>query len=88
MSAIAAYNKSMGLVAPLTFLGSCNRGVVERWLEEVLLPHLKPGMVLVMDNASFHKGGRIRELVEAAGCQLLYLPPYSPDLNPIEQCWS
>ncbi|MEG4010288.1 transposase, partial [Microcoleus sp. Pol11C1] len=42
----------------------------------------------VMDNATFHKGGRIRELIETAGCQLLYLPPYSPDLNKIEQCWS
>ncbi|MEM9245691.1 MAG: transposase [Cyanobacteria bacterium P01_F01_bin.153] len=44
--------------------------------------------VLVLDNASFHKGDRIREVVHAAGCELIYLPPYSPDLNPIEQCWS
>ena len=48
---------------------------------------ISPGKVLVLDNASFHKGGRIRDLVEEAGCELLYLPPYSPDLNPIEQCW-
>jgi len=41
-----------------------------------------------MDNATFHKGGRISQLIEDAGCQLLYLPPYSPDLNKIEQCWS
>ena len=41
-----------------------------------------------MDNATFHKGGRIEQLIENAGCQLLYLPPYSPDLNKIEQCWS
>ncbi len=43
---------------------------------------------MILDNATFHKGGRIQELIEQAGCQLLYLPPYSPDLNKIEQCWS
>ena len=85
--AIGAYGVKEGLFAPMTFAGSCNRGVVERWLEEMLLPQLSPGKVLVLDNASFHKGGRIRDLVEEAGCELLYLPPYSPDLNPIEQCW-
>ena len=82
-----AYGVKEGLFAPMTFDGSCNRSVLEKWLEEVLLPQLSPGKVLVLDNASFHKGGRIRELVEGAGCELLYLPPYSPDLNPIEQCW-
>ncbi|MFO7145145.1 IS630 family transposase, partial [Arthrospira sp. PCC 8006] len=46
------------------------------------------GQTLVLDNATFHKGGRIPELVEAAQCRLLYLPPYSPDLNKIEKCWS
>lgn len=87
VSAIAAYGRD-GLLAPMTFEGSCNRGVVEKWLEELLLPQLSAGKVLILDNASFHKGGKIRELVEQAGCKLLYLPPYSPDLNPIEQCWS
>jgi transposase len=62
--------------------------VLETWLESCLLPTLTIGQVVVMDNATFHKGGRIRELIETAGCQLLYLPPYSPDLNKIEQCWS
>ena len=87
ISAIAAYSIKDGLLAPMTFEGSCNREVVETWLEKVLLPHLSPDKVLVLDNASFHQGGRIRDLVEKAGCELLYLPPYSPDLNPIEQCW-
>ena len=87
VSAIAAYGTD-GLGAPMTFEGSCNRGVLEKWLEEVLLPQLPGGKVLILDNASFHKGGRIRELLEQVGCKLLYLPPYSPDLNPIEQCWS
>ncbi|CDM96750.1 transposase (fragment) [Limnospira indica PCC 8005] len=53
-----------------------------------IIPTLKPGQTLVLDNATFHKGGRIAELVEAAQCRLLYLPPYSPDLNKIEKCWS
>jgi transposase len=61
--------------------------VFETWLESCLLPTLKAGQVVVMDNATFHKGGRIEELIQDAGCTLLYLPPYSPDLNKIEQCW-
>ena len=76
------------LLAPLTFEGSCHRRLFEKWLEQHLLPVLKTGQVVILDNASFHKGGRIRELIEAAGCHLLYLPPYSPDLNPIERWWA
>jgi len=53
-----------------------------------MLTTLVIGQVVVMDNATFHKGGRIEELIQDAGCTLLYLPPYSPDLNKIEQCWS
>ncbi len=53
-----------------------------------MLPILEPGQVVVMDNATFHKGGRIEQLFQDSGCKLLYLPPYSPDLNKIEQCWS
>ena len=52
------------------------------------MPKLVPGQVVILDNATFHKGGRIQNLVEQAGCQLIYLPPYSPDLNKIENCWS
>jgi transposase len=62
--------------------------VFETWLENCLRTTLKAGQVLVMDNATLDKGGRISQLIEDAGCQLLYLPPYSPDLNKIEQCWS
>ena len=67
--------------APLTFEGSCNRHVVEAWLSESLLPQLQSGDIIIMDNATFHKGQTITELVEAAGCEIWYLPPYSPDLN-------
>jgi len=76
------------LIAPFTVEGACNRTVFETWLETCLLATLVTGQVVVMDNATFHKGGRIEQLIEDAGCQLLYLPPYSPDLNKIEQCWS
>ena len=84
---IAALCKQ-NLIAPFTFVGACNRIVFESWLETCLLPILEPGQFVVMDNATFHKGGRIQQLIEDAGCKILYLPPYSPDLNKIEKCWS
>jgi transposase len=58
---------------------------LRRKLETTLLPTLQVGQVVVMDNATFHKGRRIEQLIENMGCKLLYLPPYSPDLNKIEQ---
>ncbi len=68
--------------------GPTTRGVFEAYLERVLAPTLRPGQVVVMDNLSAHKGGRVREIIEGRGCEVLYLPPYSPDLNPIEQAFS
>jgi transposase len=76
---------NQNLIAPFTVEGACNRRVFEMWLETCLLPALAPGQVVVMDNATFHKGGRIEQLIQNAGCKVLYLPPYSPDLNKIEQ---
>lgn len=76
------------LLAPFTIEGSCNRSVFETWLKTCLLPVLQPGQVLVIDNATFHKGGNIDNLLAQVGCSVLYLPPYSPDLNKIERCWS
>lgn len=76
------------LLAPFTVEGACNRVVFETWLETCLVPVLEPGQVVIVDNATFHKGGCIEQLIEQAGAQLLYLPPYSPDLNKIENCWS
>jgi hypothetical protein len=61
------------LMAPFTVVGSCIRTVVEIWLETCLIPLLSPGQVVVMDNATFHKGGNIEQLIEEAGCQLLYI---------------
>jgi transposase len=68
--------------------GSTTKAVFETYAERVLAPALTPGQVVVMDNLSSHKGPRIRELVEGRGCELLYLPPYSPDLNPIEEAFA
>ncbi len=76
------------LMAPFTIEGSCNRTVFEIWLKTCLIPLLKPGQIVVMDNATFHKGGNIEQVIQEAGCQLLYLPAYSPDFNKIERCWS
>ena|ERR687885_17760 len=84
---IAALRKGQ-LLAPFTVEGSCNRNVFETWLETCLIPVLEPGQVVIVDNATFHKGGCIEQLIREAGCELLYLPPYSPDLNKIERCWS
>ena len=67
-------------------LKACN--IVRDWFENQLCPVLKPGQVVILDNASFHKSRKLKELAEAAKCELLYLPPYSPDLNPIEKFWA
>jgi transposase len=64
--------------------GAVNRDVFEAFVDQVLAPTLAPGDVVVMDNLSSHKGARARELIETRGAALLFLPPYSPDLNPIE----
>jgi len=76
------------LIAPLLFQGTCNTQVFNAWLQETLLPVLKPGTLLVLDNASFHRSEQTQRLVKQAGCQLLFLPPYSPHLNPIEKLWA
>lgn len=73
--------------APFMFQGHCNTATFEVYIEKVLVPTLKEGMTVIIDNASFHKSARIKQLIMDANCQLVYLPPYSPDLNPIEHCW-
>ena len=76
------------ILAPMTFYGTCNSILFIAWVEKMLIPELKPGQTVIMDNASFHKSPIIKNLIEAAGCTLVYLPPYSPDLNPIEKFWA
>ncbi len=77
-----------GLGPCLAVEGSTTREVFEAYMEGVLAPMLRPGRMVVMDNLSAHKGGKVKKIIEARGCELLYLPPYSPDLNPIEQAFS
>ncbi|MBA2377489.1 MAG: transposase [Rubrobacter sp.] len=77
---IAGY-RDRALIAPITVEGSCNRSVFEVWLETCLIPQLQPGEWVIVDNATFHHGGQIAQLIESAACQLVYLPPYLPDFN-------
>ena len=77
-----------GLGPCLAVEGPTRREGFEAYLERVLASSLRPGQVVVLDNLSAPKGGRVKEIVEGAGCELIYLPPYSPDLNPIEQAFS
>lgn len=74
-------------MAPCWFTGSTDTLVFNTWLEHHLLPTLLPGMTIIMDNARFHKSVETADIIERAGCRLLFLPPYSPDLNPIEHRW-
>ena len=78
-------NKS---IAPMVFNGSCNTNLFESWVEQFLIKELKPNQVVIMDNASFHKSQRTKELIKSVGCRIIFLPPYSPDLNPIEKFWA
>ena len=77
-----------GVVAPLVLDGPINATAFEAYVEQFLAPTLKPGDIVVMDNLSSHKGPKVRALIEAVGAKLLYLPPYSPDFNPIEKLFS
>ena len=69
-------------------IGNTTTMVFEAYVEQVLCPNLKNGQVMVMDNLSDHKGARVKELIEQWGCELLYLPPYSPDYNSTEEAFS
>ena len=72
-------------IAPWHFPGYCNTEGMLTWVEKELIPCLNPRMTVIWDNASFHKSPKLKSLIETAGCHLLFLPPYSPDLNPIEK---
>ncbi len=76
------------ILAPFCFQGTCNTDLFNLWVETCLVPVLKPGQVVILDNATFHKSEKTKALIESANCTLLFLPPYSPDLNPIETFWA
>ena len=79
---------SQGMRCSTVVDGPVNGDIFEAFIEHVLVPKLKPGDVVIMDNLSSHKRARTRELIEGAEASLLFLPPYSPDLNPIEMVFS
>jgi transposase len=77
-----------GMTAPMVLDGAMNGIAFRAYVEQVLVPTLIPGDIIVMDNLPAHKAEGVRQTIEVAGCQLLYLPPYSPDFNPIEKAFS
>jgi transposase len=77
-----------GMVAPMVLDGPINRDAFVAYVRQVLVPGLSPGDIVIMDNLSSHKTPAARDAIEAAGARLLFLPPYSPDFNPIEQAFS
>jgi len=77
-----------GVIAPGVFDGAINGALFLAWVEQVLVPTLRPGDIVVMDNLSSHKRAAVRQTIEAAGAALRFLPPYSPDLNPIEMLFA
>jgi transposase len=77
-----------GLQAVMTIMGATDVKVMLAFVEQVLAPELLEGDIVVLDNLSAHKDPRVIAAIEAAGASVLFLPPYSPDLNPIEECWS
>ena len=76
------------IIAPYGYTGTCNSELFLRWVQEMLIPNLNENQIVIMDNASIHKSPKIREAIEKVGCELIYQPPYSPDLNPIEHTWA
>jgi transposase len=79
---------SHGVEAVMTIEGATDADVFRVYVEQVLRPTLRPGDIVLMDNLRAHKAAGIREAIEQADAQVMYLPPYSPDLSPIEPCWS
>lgn len=77
-----------GITATMTVEGALDRAAFDAFVAQVLVPSLQPGQVVVWDNLSVHKSALAQRLIAAAGCQLLWLPPYSPDFTPIEQAFS
>jgi transposase len=80
--------RATGLTAPMVLDGAMDGAAFDLYLEQVLVPTLRSGDIVVMDNLPAHKRAKVRSLLAAAGAQLLYLPPYSPDLNPIEMAFA
>lgn len=87
-TSIVAAQIDQTIIAPMQYGGTMDSTLFEAWFEQMLLPSLPPETVIVMDNASFHRKGRLTALTESKGYRLVFLPPYSPELNPIENFWA
>ena len=87
-STFVAALRTTGLTAPLVIDGAMNGEVFRAYVEQILAPTLSPGDIVIMDNLGSHKVAGVREAIERCGATLVYLPPYSPDLNPIEQAFA
>ncbi len=85
---IVAAEMANKILAPFQYSGTMNSSLFEFWFSNQLLPSLDKGTVIVMDNASFHSKKRLFSAAQNAGCGLLFLPPYSPEFNPIEHFWA
>ncbi len=86
---VAGYNLgSKEIIAPFEYEGSTTKSLFTSWFEQILSPNLKSKQIVILDNASFHKDEELYDIVARYDCQLIYLPPYSPDLNPIEKFWA
>ena len=76
------------IIAGATYEHNIDTEFVEAWTEQSLIKELRPGQIVVFDNANFHKSEKMKKLIESVGCKVIFLPPYSPDLNPIEHVWA
>ena len=88
MTTILGAMRRSGVTAAMTIDSPTDSDVFRAYVERILVPSLRRGDVVLMDNLSAHKVAGVAERIDAAGAELIYLPPYSPDLNPIEPCWS
>ena len=80
--------RTSGMMAPIVLDGPINGELFQHYVDQILVPELRAGDIVIMDNLGSHKGAGVRAAIEAAGAALLYLPPYSPDFNPIEKAFS
>lgn len=86
---VAGYNLgTKEIIAPFEYEGNTTKPLFTSWFEQILSPNLRPKQVVILDNASVHKDEELYDIVAQYDCQLIYLPPYSPDLNPIEKFWA
>ena len=86
---VAGYNLgSKEIIAPFEYEGNTTKSLFTSWFKQILCPNLEPKQVIILDNASVHKDEELYDLVAQYDCELIYLPAYSPDLNPIEQFWA